>query len=226
MDCKQQFIRNTNGVLAQIKRTGQSRAGDCLQAVQQAASVHNYCSCLLVQCLLGFIRLTRLQCFQHWVPEWTCTVHLGSGRRCLSWDPAPSRCVVVGQSRTPAGRAQAGCWCSRTAPSSQTQPSCRPCGGQRPVCRLAAIFHPLFSNLKKIERFLNEHVLRLLMIPVWQSMALWYAFTRPKLQYETEPTPAANYHLISRAISRRLYPISLIAYDGCWGDFDSSQLMT
>lgn len=175
----QQFIRNTNGALAQIKRTGQSRAGVCLQTGQHTASMHNYWGWLLAQCLLGFICLTRLQCFQHWVLEWTCTVHLGSGRRCLSWDPAPNRCVVAGQSRTPEGRAQAGCWCSRTVPRSQTQPSCRPRRGQRPVCRLAAIFHPLFSNLKKGERLLNEHVLCFLMIHEWQSMALWYAFTSP-----------------------------------------------
>lgn len=156
VDCMQQFIRNTNGALARIKRTGQSRAGVCLQAVQQTASVHNYWRRWLLQCLPAFICFTRLQRSQRWVSEASWSVHLGSGRRCPSWNPAPNRCVVAGQGRTPVGRAQAGCWCSRTAPCSQTQPSCRPCGGQRRVCRSAAGFHPLFSNLKKKEKLPNE----------------------------------------------------------------------
>lgn len=85
------------------------------------------------------------------------------------------------------------------------------------------ISSPIFKPEE--EKMLNEHVLCLLVIHVWQSAALRYAFTRPKLRYETEPPPDAYYHLISRAISRSLYPIRLIGYDGCWGDFDSPQLV-
>lgn len=90
------------------------------------------------------------------VSAWTCAAYLGSGRRCPWWDPAPNRCVVAGQSSASVGGAQARCWCSRSVSGSQTQPSCRPCGGQSTVCRLAAEFHPLFSNLKKIENWISK----------------------------------------------------------------------